>query len=152
MRALIQRVSRAQVSVEETVVGAIGRGFLVFLGVKQSDTETEALYLAARVAMLRVFNDGNGKMNLALSDVKGSVLVVSQFTLHADTRKGHRPSYVNAADPQLAEHLYDVFVKALRQLLGQEKVSTGVFRSMMEVELVNEGPVTVMLGSKSEYM
>jgi D-aminoacyl-tRNA deacylase len=151
MRALIQRVERASVSVNENIVGAIGKGYLILLGVKEDDLREDAEYLAQRVSALRIFGDDDGKMNLALGDVSGSVLVVSQFTLHADTRKGNRPSYIRAASPQLAEELYLIFVERLRVLVGEDRVATGQFRTMMKVELVNDGPVTVMLYSKSEY-
>jgi D-aminoacyl-tRNA deacylase len=150
MRALVQRVSEARVTVGDAVTGSIGRGYLVFLGVKTDDTIDDAGYLASRVAALRIFNDAEGKMNLSLRDVGGAVLAVSQFTLHADTRKGNRPSYVHAAEPELAERLYEAFVSGLRAALGKERVATGAFRAMMQVALVNDGPVTVMLQSKSE--
>ena len=152
MRALIQRVSRARVTVAGAETGAIGPGLLVFLGVRQGDNDDEARYLAARVAAARLFNDDDGKMNLSLADTGGSVLVVSQFTLHADTRKGNRPSYVLAAEPVLAERLYELFVEELRTLLSPERVATGQFRAMMEVELVNDGPVTITIKSKNEYI
>ncbi|MBI5647240.1 MAG: D-tyrosyl-tRNA(Tyr) deacylase [Ignavibacteriae bacterium] len=152
MRALIQRVSRARVTVAGAETGAIGPGLLVFLGVRQGDNDDEARYLAARVAAARLFNDDDGKMNLSLADTGGSVLVVSQFTLHADTRKGNRPSYVLAAEPVLAERLYELFVEELRALLSPERVATGQFRAMMEVELVNDGPVTITIKSKNEYI
>ncbi len=151
MRALIQRVERASVTVEGGIAGSIGAGFLILLGVKEDDEQYDAEYLAQRTASLRVFLDSEGKMNLALDDVGGSVLVVSQFTLHADTKKGNRPSYVRAAPPEKAEELYRVYTDRLRVLLGEDRVATGVFRTMMKVELVNDGPVTVMLYSKSEY-
>jgi D-tyrosyl-tRNA(Tyr) deacylase len=131
--------------------GSIGRGLLVLLGVTHTDTESDARALAARTVALRVFNDADGRMNLALTDTGGGVLVVSQFTLHADTRKGNRPSYTRAAAPGLAELLYDAYVDELRALLGAGRVATGVFRAMMEVEMVGDGPVTVLLRSKSEY-
>ncbi len=152
MRALIQRVSRARVTVAGAETGAIGPGLLVFLGVRQGDNDDEARYLAARVAAARLFNDDDGKMNLSLADTGGSVLVVSQFTLHADTRKGNRPSYMLAAEPVLAERLYELFVEELRTLLSPERVATGQFRAMMEVELVNDGPVTITIKSKNEYI
>jgi D-aminoacyl-tRNA deacylase len=151
MRALIQRVSRAAVTVGGMVTGAIDRGLLVFLGVKRDDVDEDARYLAARIAALRVFNDAEGKMNLSVQDVQGSVLLVSQFTLHADTRKGNRPSYTRAATPELAERLYRLFLAHLAELIGSDRVAEGMFRSMMNVELVNDGPVTVMLYSRSEY-
>ncbi len=151
MRALIQRVRRASVAVDGVVSGAIETGLLVFLGVRTGDAPEDAAYLASRTAALRVFNDAGGKMNLSLQDVGADVLVVSQFTLHADTRKGNRPSYVMAAEPALAERLYEEYIRELRLELGPERVSAGVFRAMMQVELVNDGPVTIMLLSKSEF-
>jgi D-aminoacyl-tRNA deacylase len=151
MRALIQRVAEASVTVDGEVTGAIALGYLVLLGVRDDDTADDAAYLAARTTALRIFNDDEGKMNLALGDVEGSVLVVSQFTLHADTRKGNRPSYVRAAPPALAEQLYEHYVAEMRLLLGAERVATGMFRAMMRVALVNDGPVTVMLKSRREY-
>lgn len=157
MRLLIQRVSRARVTVEDPstqaicVRGEIDDGLLVLCGVRHDDTEADAIYLASRTARLRVFNDDAGKMNLSLLDTDGSALVVSQFTLHADTRKGNRPSYGHSAEPALAEQLYNLFVVELRLHLGEDRVRTGEFAAMMQVELVNEGPVTVMLKSKNEY-
>jgi D-tyrosyl-tRNA(Tyr) deacylase len=151
MRALIQRTSRASVAVDNEIVGQIGAGYLIFLGVKDTDTREDAEYLAQRVSALRIGNDAEGKMNRDLHDTGGSVLVVSQFTLHADTRKGNRPSYIRAAQPELAEELYRIFTSRLEVLLGEGRVATGTFRASMDVELVNDGPVTVMLYSKSEY-
>ncbi len=154
MRVLIQRVSHARVTVGDTdprITGAIGPGLLVLCGVRHGDTEADAIYLAGRVARLRVFEDTEGKMNLSLLDTGGEALVVSQFTLHADTRKGNRPSYGHAAEPVLAERLYERFVGEMRVLLGDRRVGTGEFGAMMQVELVNDGPVTVTVKSKSEY-
>lgn len=142
-------MKRASVTVDEIVRGEIGKGMLIFLGVTHSDSAKEAEYLAQRCANLRIFEDAEGKMNLSVREVDGSVLVVSQFTLYADTRKGNRPSFVDAAPPEAAERLYDAFVQFLRKELGDSKVATGVFRAMMDVELVNDGPVTIMLESKS---
>ncbi len=151
MLALIQRVTRARVTVDGHITGEIGAGLLVLLGVRHGDADDDARYLAGRVSRLRVFNDGDGKMNLSVEDINGAVLVVSQFTLHADTRKGNRPSYGHAAAPALAEALYGRFVEELRALLGAGRVGTGVFGAMMDVELVNDGPVTVSVRSLSEY-
>ncbi|MDT8322884.1 MAG: D-aminoacyl-tRNA deacylase [Bacteroidota bacterium] len=151
MRLLIQRVSRASVTVDSRITGEIGPGLLVLLGVRHGDTEEDARYLASRLLRLRVFNDADGKMNLSVDDTGGSALVVSQFTLHADTRKGNRPSYGHAAEAELAEHLYELFIAELRGLMGQDRVATGEFAAMMEVALVNDGPVTILLQSKSEY-
>jgi D-tyrosyl-tRNA(Tyr) deacylase len=122
---------------------------LILLGVKQSDDEADAQYLADRCAALRIFDDEEGKMNLSVKDVGGEAMVVSQFTLYGDTRKGNRPSYSEAAPPELAERLYESFVRRLRESLGHAKVATGVFRAMMDVELVNDGPVTVAIESKN---
>jgi len=143
MRACIQRVSRARVSVGHEVCGEIGKGFLVLLGVAQGDREQDARQLADKVAGLRIFEDDQGKMNLALADVGGAMLVVSQFTLLGDCRKGRRPSFVAAAEPELAERLYQVFVDAVAAK-GIE-VATGRFRQHMEIELVNDGPVTLLV-------
>jgi len=143
MRAVIQRVSRASVTVNGQVAGAIGRGFLVLLGVTHSDSLAEADWLARKIAGLRIFEDDAGKMNLGLADVGGAVLVVSQFTLYGDARKGRRPDFVQAARPEIAEPLIEYFVAQLR---GQGlSVETGRFRAMMDVELINEGPVTLWL-------
>ena len=151
MRALIQRVARAHVAVGESIVGAIGIGLSIFLGVREGDTEADAQYLAQRISLLRIFNDQNSKMNLSILDVQGQALVISQFTLHADTRRGNRPSYIAAARPEEAERLYLIFIESLRALIGKENVQTGIFGAMMNIELVNDGPVTILLQSKSEF-
>lgn len=143
MRAVVQRVSRAEVRVEGRATGAVGRGFLVLLGVAQGDDEGAAEALADKVAALRIFEDEGGKMNRALAEVGGGVLVVSQFTLLGDTRKGNRPSFGAAAAPELAERLYQRFCALLRE--KGLPVATGIFRAQMEVELVNDGPVTLLL-------
>jgi D-aminoacyl-tRNA deacylase len=143
MRVLVQRVASAAVSVDGHTVGAIGRGFLCLVGVTHADTEQEAVKLAFKTARLRVFEDAGGLMNLALADVDGEVLAVSQFTLYADARKGNRPSFADAAKPDLGERLYEVFVRALRA--EGVPVKTGVFGARMQVELTNDGPVTIML-------
>ena len=143
MRAVVQRVSRAAVWVEGETVGVIGRGFLVLLGVTHTDGEREAALLARKIAGLRVFEDADGKMNLALSEARGAVLAVSQFTLYADVRKGRRPSFTDAARPEAAEVLYRRFC-ALLEAEGVP-VERGVFQVHMEVELVNDGPVTIMI-------
>lgn len=147
MKALIQRVSRASVTVEGRETGSISKGFAVLLGVRVGDTDSDALYLAEKTAGLRIFSDAQDKMNLALPEVGGAVLVVSQFTLYADTRKGNRPSFIQAAPPAEAERLYEVYVGQLRRILGDDKVATGVFRASMAVEIVNDGPVTIELSS-----
>jgi D-tyrosyl-tRNA(Tyr) deacylase len=143
MRVVIQRVSRARVTVDGTLTGEIGLGLLVLLGVGLQDTAAEADWLAGKIAGLRLFADEQGKMNLSIAEVQGSVLVVSQFTLLGDCQKGRRPSFVAAAPPALAEPLYEEFVHALRR--RGLPVATGRFAAMMQVELVNDGPVTLIL-------
>ena len=145
MRAVVQRVSRARVDVDGGTVGAIERGLLVLLGVQAPDTERDADYLAAKIASLRIFNDAQGKMNLDVREVQGGVLVVSQFTLYGDARKGRRPSFVRAAPPQQAEHLYEYFLEAAGR--HAMPVAHGVFGAHMQVHLVNDGPVTLLLDS-----
>jgi len=149
MRAVIQRVSRAQVSVGEELVGKIGRGMLVLLGVSKTDTEADADYLAAKVAGLRIFEDENGKMNLSLSEKGGEVLAVSQFTLHGDVRRGKRPSFDEAAPPQRANQLYEHFVRRIREV--GIHCETGRFQATMQVELINDGPVTILIDSKRVF-
>jgi D-tyrosyl-tRNA(Tyr) deacylase len=146
MRAVLQRVARASVRVDEKIIGDIGKGILVLLGVGQTDTEQDAKYLVEKIIGLRIFEDEEGKMNLSLLDVKGELLVVSQFTLYGDARKGKRPSYSDAAPPEKANALYEFFVTEARKQVS--KVETGSFRAMMDVELVNDGPVTILLDSK----
>ncbi|MCX7803353.1 MAG: D-aminoacyl-tRNA deacylase [Meiothermus ruber] len=143
MRAVVQRVSQASVEVDGQTVGQIGRGLLVLLGVGQGDTQEDALYLARKIVGLRIFADAEGKMNLALADVGGEVLVVSQFTLYGDTRKGNRPSFVEAAPPNQGKQLYKRFCDLLTQ--QGVHVETGVFQAHMQVHLVNDGPVTLWL-------
>ena len=143
MRAVVQRVSSARVEVDGKVVGKIGRGLLVLLGVGERDAEKQAHWLADKIAGLRIFEDEAGKMNLSVQDVEGSLLVVSQFTLYGDCRKGRRPSFTGAAPPEEADRLYEVFVARLRE--RGLPVETGVFQAMMQVHLVNDGPVTLMV-------
>jgi D-aminoacyl-tRNA deacylase len=145
MKALIQRAARGSVTVDGQVVGRIGRGFVILLGVKTGDTEADARQLACKTVGLRIFPDANQKMNLSLQDVGGEALVISQFTLYADTRKGNRPGFIRAAPPEVAETLYQVYTGLLRQALGESRVATGVFRTSMSVEIVNDGPVTIEL-------
>lgn len=147
MKALVQRVSAASVSVKGTITGQIGQGLLIFLGVGHGDTKQQAEQLARKVISLRVFEDAYGKMNLRLTEVGGALLIVSQFTLYGDTSKGNRPSYSQAARPEEARRLYDHFVAACRSL--GVSVSTGVFQAHMDVSLVNEGPVTLMCVSEA---
>ncbi len=148
MRAIIQRVSSASVTIDGTIHSSIGNGLLIFLGIKSGDGEDEAKYLAEKCIGLRIFEDHDEKMNLSVKDINGSVLIVSQFTLYGDTRKGNRPSFIEAAPPQIAEPLYEKFVSTMNGLLGKDKVATGVFRAMMDVTLVNNGPVTIIIESK----
>jgi D-tyrosyl-tRNA(Tyr) deacylase len=154
MRAVIQRVSRAQVSVGAEVVGKIGPGLLVLLGVAKNDTQEDADYLATKILGLRIFQDKsgedeNGKMNSSVTDTLGSVLAVSQFTLYGDVRKGRRPSFDEAAPPQLARELYEHFVSKIRE--AGVTCETGRFQAMMQVELVNDGPVTILTDSKRQF-
>lgn len=146
MKAIIQRVSLASVSVGGECVGEIKAGLLVLLGICQSDTSEDAVWLASKVANLRVFNDAEGKMNLSVADISGDVLLVSQFTLYGDARKGNRPSFVQAARPEIAEPLYHHVIGALQEYLGKQ-VQTGVFGADMQVFLVNDGPVTIIIES-----
>jgi D-tyrosyl-tRNA(Tyr) deacylase len=148
MKALIQRVSKASVTIDGKMYSSIEQGLLIFLGIKVHDSAEDARYLAEKSCALRVFEDDQQKMNLSVRDVGGSVLAVSQFTLYGDTRKGNRPSFIEAAPPEEAEPLYNFFVDQLRQELGTGRVAAGLFRTMMDVELINDGPVTVMLESK----
>jgi D-tyrosyl-tRNA(Tyr) deacylase len=149
MRAVVQRVKESKVEVKGETVGSIGPGLLVFLGVGEDDSEKDCAYLADKIAHLRIFSDDKGLMNLSLIDTDGSVLVVSQFTLWGDCRKGRRPSFAKAARPERANELYEYFVSLLKEK-GLE-VATGRFQEMMDVCLVNDGPVTLMLDSKKSF-
>jgi D-aminoacyl-tRNA deacylase len=149
MRAVVQRVSRAKVSVSEKIIGKIGPGLLVLLGVGHEDTEADATYLAEKIAGLRVFEDQDGKMNRSVQDTGGSVLVVSQFTLYGDVRRGKRPSFDAAAPPDHARRWYEFLVQCIRT--AGLHCETGRFQEMMQVELVNEGPVTILLDSAKAF-
>jgi D-tyrosyl-tRNA(Tyr) deacylase len=149
MRAVVQRVSRAQVTVNGEIVGQIGLGLLVLLGVGKEDEESDASYLAAKIIGLRIFEDDQGKMNHSVQDVGGSVLAVSQFTLYGDMRRGKRPSFDDAAPPEKARRLYEFFVDQIRA--AGLRCETGRFQEMMKVELVNEGPVTILLDSAKAF-
>ncbi|MBL4985461.1 MULTISPECIES: D-aminoacyl-tRNA deacylase [Bacillus] len=146
MRLVVQRVTNASVKVEEEITGAINEGYMVLVGVTHEDTEEDVLYLAEKLAHLRIFEDENGKMNRSLLDIKGSVLSVSQFTLYGDTRKGRRPNFMKAAKPDAANSLYECFNNTLRE--KGIHVETGRFGAMMDVSLTNSGPVTILMDSK----
>ena len=147
MRSVVQRVSSASVEIGGGVHGGIERGIVALIGVEEGDTEADARYIAEKIAMTRLFNDDDGKMNLSVSDVGGSILAISQFTLHGDCRRGRRPSFVMAARPETAIPLYEYVVRYLRDVLGL-RVVTGIFGASMRVSLTNEGPVTLLLDSK----
>ena len=147
MRIVAQRVSRASVTIDGKVKSAIGQGMMILLGIEEADTEADVEWLCAKLAKLRVFSDENDAMNLDINQIGGSFLVVSQFTLHAMTKKGNRPSFIRAARPEKAIPLYELFVKRLHEVSGRE-VLTGEFGAMMAVELINDGPVTIIMDSK----
>jgi D-tyrosyl-tRNA(Tyr) deacylase len=149
MRAVVQRVSRARVVVSGETTGHIGKGLLVLLGVATDDNERDAQYIADKILNLRIFDDADGKMNLSLLDIKGELLVVSQFTLYGDTRRGRRPSFIDAAQPDEANRLYEFFVETCRKQVT--RVETGRFQAMMDVELVNDGPVTILIDSRKVF-
>ncbi|OOC42068.1 D-aminoacyl-tRNA deacylase [Thermosipho sp. 1074] len=149
MRAVIQRVNNANVEVESKIIGKIKKGILVFVGIGKEDTEKDADYLVEKILNLRIFDDKEGKMNLSLLDIKGEILIVSQFTLYGDCRRGRRPSYSNSAPPQDAEILYNYFVEKVKKY--NIKVETGKFKAHMSVKLENDGPVTLLLDSKKVF-
>ena len=149
MRAVIQRVTQARVTVEGETVGEIGSGLVVLLGIAGDDSAQDIKYLAEKIAGLRLFDDADGRMNLSVTDVDGSLLIVSQFTLYGDVRRGRRPSWSEAAPPEVAEPLYESFVSEARAVVP--RVATGSFRRMMKVELVNDGPVTILLDSRKLF-
>jgi D-tyrosyl-tRNA(Tyr) deacylase len=149
MRAVVQRVTRARVTVEDEVIGEIENGLVVLLGVARDDSEADAEYLASKIVALRIFDDEAGKMNHSVKDIDGGMLVISQFTLYGDVRRGLRPSWFDAATPEVAKPLYEFFIAKVRKLLGE--VACGSFQSMMQVELVNDGPVTILLDSRKQF-
>ena len=149
MRTVIQRVANASVTVEAKVVAEIQKGLLVFVGIEEADTQEDLDWLVTKITQLRIFNDENEVMNLSVQDIDGDVLVVSQFTLHAATKKGNRPSYIKAAKPDIAIPMYERFVKTLESKLGK-KVPTGIFGADMKVLLLNDGPVTIQIDSKNK--
>lgn len=149
MKAVIQRVSEAKVVVNNIEIAAIKQGFLILLGIEDSDTSNDIEWLTNKINSLRIFNDENGQMNKNIHDIEGSMLVVSQFTLHASTKKGNRPSFIKAAKPDIAIPLYESFIVHLEKLLNK-KVSTGIFGADMKVSLVNDGPVTIIIDTKNK--
>lgn len=149
MRALIQRVTNASVKADGVLAGSIGKGFLVLLGIEEADREEDLIWLSRKIVGLRLFDDEQGLMNLSLTDVQGGILLVSQFTLHASTKKGNRPSFIRAARPDFAKPLYEQMIRQLETDLGKP-VPTGVFGAMMEVELVNDGPVTIWIDTQNK--
>ncbi len=150
MKAWVQRVCRGQVAVAENVIGTIGRGYVVLLGVKKGDTQADAKYLAEKTAALRIFPDAEGRMNRSIMEIGGEILVVSQFSLHADTSKGNRPSFISAAPAAEANPLYEFYVGCLRRILGSERVATGCFQASMVVEIINDGPLSIELKSRNQ--
>lgn len=149
MRAVIQRVSEASVTVDENISGIIKNGLLIFLGIENADTTEDTEWLSSKIINLRIFNDSNGVMNVNLKDVNGEILLVSQFTLHAATKKGNRPSYIRAGKPEVAIPLYEQMIKQLEKDLNK-KVQTGVFGADMKVRLLNDGPVTIIIDTKAK--
>jgi len=145
----VQRVTRASVKVDGEIIGEIGNGLVVLIGIARDDTKVEAAYLVDKISNLRIFDDQEGKMNLSVKDVNGALLIVSQFTLYGDVRRGLRPSWIDAAPPEVAAPLYDFFVRQARAAVAD--VATGKFQAMMQVELINDGPVTILLDSKKLF-
>lgn len=149
MRAVIQRVTRASVTVKNIIRSEIGTGLLILTGIEESDNDTDVEWLCNKIVQLRIFNDSNDVMNLSVLDIGGNILVISQFTLHAKTRKGNRPSYIRAANPDIAIPLYNKFTGRLSELMGKV-VGTGEFGALMQIELVNDGPVTIIIDTKEK--
>jgi D-tyrosyl-tRNA(Tyr) deacylase len=149
MRAVIQRVIRASVKIENVIFSEIGHGLMVLVGIEEADNREDIKWLCNKIVQLRIFNDSGGVMNLSVTETGGDILAVSQFTLHAKTKKGNRPSYIKSANPEIANPLYENFVVSLSQLLGKE-VKTGLFGAMMQVEIINDGPVTILIDTKNK--
>ncbi len=149
MRVVIQKVSEAKVTVDGKAVSSVGKGLLVLLGIEDADNEEDIEWLTKKIVQLRIFNDENGVMNRSVQEVGGDMIVVSQFTLHANTRKGNRPSYIRASKPDFAIPMYEKFIAKTEEVLGK-KVGTGIFGAMMDVSLVNDGPVTIIIDSKQK--
>jgi D-tyrosyl-tRNA(Tyr) deacylase len=149
MRAVVQRVTCAKVTVANETIGEINQGLVIFVGVARDDSETDAEYLASKIVSLRIFDDDAGKMNRSLKDIDGGLLVISQFTLYGDVRRGRRPSWFDAAAPEVAKPLYEFFITQVQKL--STKVASGSFQAMMQVELINDGPVTILVDSRKEF-
>ena len=149
MRVVIQKVTQASVSIENQIVASIDKGLLVLVGIEDGDTNEDIAWLSSKIVNLRVFDDDNGVMNLSVKEVGGELLIVSQFTLHASTKKGNRPSYIKAARPEVAIPIYEAFIKQVESLLGK-RVPTGQFGAMMQVSLCNDGPVTILIDTKNK--
>ena len=149
MRVVIQKVTQALVSIENQIVASIDKGLLVLVGIEDGDTNEDIAWLSSKIVNLRIFDDANGVMNLSVKEVEGEVLIVSQFTLHASTKKGNRPSYIKAARPEVAIPIYEAFIKQVETLLGK-RVPTGQFGAMMQVSLCNDGPVTILIDTKNK--
>lgn len=149
MRVVLQRVSKASVTIEPEIVAEIGKGLLILVGIEDEDLQEDIDWLATKITQLRIFDDENGVMNLSVKDIDGEILIVSQFTLHASTKKGNRPSYIRASKPDFAIPMYEKFIQKTEELLGK-KVGTGKFGAMMEVSLVNDGPVTIIIDTKQK--
>ncbi|MBN2637215.1 MAG: D-tyrosyl-tRNA(Tyr) deacylase [Prolixibacteraceae bacterium] len=149
MRIVIQKVKNASVAVNDKIISSIANGLLVLLGIENNDTQEDIDYLVKKMLQLRIFEDENGVMNLSVQDVEGDIIIVSQFTLHANTKKGNRPSYIRASKPEFAMPIYEKFINRTEQILGK-KVGTGIFGAMMDVALVNNGPVTIIIDSKQK--
>jgi D-tyrosyl-tRNA(Tyr) deacylase len=147
MRAVVQRVSKASVTVKEKITGEIKNGLVVLLGIEDADNDEDAEWLSSKIVNLRIFDDANGVMNISVKDIDGDILLVSQFTLHASTKKGNRPSYIRASKPDFAIPMYEKMITRLEQDLGK-KIQTGIFGAMMKVELINDGPVTIIIDTK----
>lgn len=149
MRVVIQRVIRARVKVDDIIRGEIEKGLLILLGIEDADTMEDIEWLCGKISRLRIFDDENGIMNLSVEDIKGNILMVSQFTLHASTKKGNRPSYIKAAKPEFANEMYELFIKKIKEITHLN-IQTGIFGAMMQVELINDGPVTIIIDSKNK--
>jgi D-aminoacyl-tRNA deacylase len=150
MRLVVQRVSKAQLSIDKKIYSQIESGLVVLLGITESDTIVDIQWLIQKLTQLRIFSDSEGKMNLSVLDIEGETLLVSQFTLFASTKKGNRPSFVNAAKPEIAIPLYEKFIESLQNTIGKEKTKTGVFGADMQIQLINDGPVTIIIDSKNK--